>query len=257
MKKIIFFFFFSRFFLINLIAQEIDYVINNPDSIDNNLIKAKAFKIPNPDYTSYFLNSTAYTLKSRDIRISGTDLIFAKGSYGLTNNTMASVSISLIGTLVASIKQQVHLNEDIKLAFSVSFGQLLSVPKDSMIFFGGGQTMVTVGDIQNNITVGTGFYYSKSTFDIISEEKEFFLSNLYCGVQKQLSRRVYIILEGIYFWNYNVFSGAAGVKIIIKKEMSLNIGVMPIAWKDPNLNRSNIDGNILPIISFRMLLDRH
>ena len=233
-------------------AQDEDYVITKPVKINDQFDP-----IPNPNFTNYLLNSSAYTLKSRDIRITGTDIIFAKASYGLTNNTMASVSISLIGTLVGSIKQQVHINDHLKLGFAASIGQLISVPEDSIVFFTGGQSMITLGDIQNSITFGAGFYYSKSTFDIINEEREFFLSNVYIATQKQIGRRVYIVAEGIYFWNYNVFSGAAGVKITIKKHMTLGIGVMPLAWKDPTINQSNIKASAIPLISFRMLLDRH
>ena len=145
------------------------------------------------------LNSSAYTLKKRDIRISGTDIIYAKGSYCLTDNTMASVSISLIGTLIGSIKQQININEEVKMGASISVGQLVSVPEDSMIFFAGGQVMITLGNIQNNITLGTGIYYANGTFDLINEEREFFLNNVYVATQKQISRRVYLMAEGIYF----------------------------------------------------------
>ena len=249
-KGVIFFLLF--FALISTKAQDEDYVISKPDNTEN-LFNP----IPNPDFTNYLLTSSAYTLKSRDMRISGTDIIFAKGSYGLTNNTMASISISLVGTLISSIKHQIHINENLKLGVSGSIGQLLSIPEDSMVFFAGGQSMITLGDIQNNITFGTGFYYAKGTFDLLNEKREFFLSNAYIATQKQVGRRVYIIAEGIYFWNYNVFSGAAGVKIIIKEHMALGFGVMPIGWRDPTINRTNIEASAIPIISFRMLLDRH
>ncbi len=252
MKKITFFIFLN-FLSLLIIAQEVDYVIDKPDDTS----KDNFSPIPNPDYTCYLLNSTAFTLKQRDIRLSGTDIIYAKGSYGLTDNTTASVSISLAGTFIGSVKQQININDDLKLGVSASIGQLLSVPSDSVIFFAGGQTMVTLGDFQNNLTFGTGFYYTKSTFDIINEEKEFFLSNIYIGTQKQIGRRVYLIAEGIYFWNYNVISGAFGIKIIIKNNMALGFGVMPLSWNDPVLGHNNSEATVLPVATFRMLLDRH
>jgi len=142
------------------------------------------------------------------------------------------------------------------MGFSASIGQLLAVPTDSVIFFTGGQSMVTLGDIQNNITFGVGFYYAKSSFKAINEEKEFFLSNFYVSSQKQISKRVYLIAEGIYFGNYNVLSGALGIKVTIKESMTLGFGIMPLAWIDPNINNSDIDAGALPIITFRMLF-RH
>ncbi len=250
-KGIIFFLLF--YFIIFFTNAQDDYVIVEPTKPKNTVFSS----IPNPDFTNYLLTSSAYTLKSRDIRISGTDIIFAKGSYGLTNNTMASISISLVGTLIGSIKQQIHINDDLKMAGSASIGQLLSIPGDSMIFFSGAQAMITLGDIQNNITLGSGIYYAKSTFDLINEERELFLNNVYISTQKQISQRVYLIAEGIYFWDYNVFSGAGGIKIIIKQHMSLGFGIMPLAWRDPSINKSNIEASAIPIISFRMLLDRH
>jgi len=39
--------------------------------------------------------------------------------------------------------------------------------------------------------------------------------------------------------------------------MSLNFGAMPIAWNNVRRNKTVLDGNIIPMVSFRMLLDRH
>jgi len=234
-------------------AQNDAYVIEQPD----NQLKNNFEKLKNPDYTSYLLSSSSFTLKKREIRIVNTDIIFAKGSYGLTDNTTASLSISLIGTLVASIKQQINIADELKLGFSAAIGQVASLPTDSIIFFTGGQTMATLGDHQNNITFGVGFYYAKSSFKMINEDKEFLLSNIYIATQKQLGKRVYLIAEGIYFNNYNIFSGALGVKITIKESMTLGFGIMPLAWIDPSINTSNIEANAIPLITFRMLLDRH
>lgn len=250
--KIIFclFFCWTTFFLK---AQDDEYVISKPI----NKIEKKFEKLENPDYTNYLLSSSSHTLRKRDIRISNTDIFFAKGSYGLTDNTTASLSISLIGTLTASIKQQINLADDLNMGFSATIGQIASLPTDSIIFFIGGQTMITLGDKQDNITAGIGFYYAKSSFKVVNDEKEFLLSNIYVATQKQLGRRVYIIAEAIYFNNYNILSGALGVKITIKETMTLGFGVMPIAWIDPSINTSNIEANTLPLVTFRMLLDRH
>ncbi|NQX97289.1 MAG: hypothetical protein HRT73_05330 [Flavobacteriales bacterium] len=249
-KAVLFYLFFSLTTFI--VKAQDDYVISKPVELN----KKDFNTIKNPDFTSYLLSSSSYTLKKKDIRISNTDLLFAKGSYGLTDNTTASLSISLIGTFIASIKQQINLTEGLTMGFSVSIGQLLAVPTDSVIFFTGGQSMVTLGDIQNNITFGVGFYYAKSSFKAINEEKEFFLSNFYVSSQKQISKRVYLIAEGIYFGNYNVLSGALGIKVTIKESMTLGFGIMPLAWIDPNINNSDIDAGALPIITFRMLF-RH
>ncbi|MGB0882916.1 MAG: hypothetical protein ACPGSO_08170, partial [Vicingaceae bacterium] len=93
-KKLFFFFFFCYSFL-TLIGQEDEYVINQPKTET----KTPFHKLKSPDYTNYLLSSSSHTLKKRDIRIANTDIIFSKGSYGLTDNTTASLSISLIGGL--------------------------------------------------------------------------------------------------------------------------------------------------------------
>lgn len=252
-KKVNIFFFFFCLITLSAFAQDDEYVIEQPKEPKNRVFST----LPNPDYTNYLLSSSAYTLKKRDIRISGTDIIFAKGSYGLSNNTTASLSISLIGGFIGSIKQQLEINEDLKLGASASIGNILSVPEDSTIFFAGGQIMATLGDIQNNITGGIGAYYAKGTFDVINAEREFQLNNFFIATQKQIGRKVYLIAEGMYFWNYNVFSGSLGVKIVIKEYMSLLFGVMPIAWDDPRINQTNVEASAIPLVSFRILLDRH
>lgn len=234
-------------------GQEDEYVINQPSQDPETPFK----KLENPDYTNYLLSSSSHTLKKRDMRIANSDIIFSKGSYGLTDNTTASLSASLIGGLTASIKQKINLADDVNLGFSGTIGRIANLPTDSFIFFTGGQTMITLGDIQNNITFGIGFYYAKSSFPLINEEKEFLLSNFYIATQKQIGRRVYIIAEGIYFNNYNTISGALGTKITIKDKMTLGVGIMPLIWIDPNINNSNIEANALPLLSFSMLLDRN
>ncbi len=268
MRGIFIFFLFFCFINFYAIAQDDDYVIDKPAEPKNKVFNT----IPNPDFTSYLLSSSAYTLKSRDMRFSNTDILYAKGSYGITNNTMASLSISLVGTFIGSVKQQININDEVMLGMSASIGQLFYKKKDpsdtnsvqdTVVFFAGGQSMVTLGDIQNNITFGAGFYYVKSTVDMIHEEREFFLSNIYVALQKQIGRKVYLMAEGIYCWNYNVVTGAAGIKIIIKEHMSLGLGVMPLAWIGPRINRStsvaraNRAATAIPLITFRLILDRH
>jgi len=234
-------------------AQEDEYVINQPNNQNENRFE----KLKNPDFSNYLLTSSSFTLKKRDIRISNTNVIFSKASYGLTDKTTASLSISLIGTFIASIKQQVKIADELKLGFSAAAGQIAALPTDSIVFFTGGQSMITLGDHQNNITFGLGIYYAKSSFKLINEEKEFLLSNIYIAMQRQLGKRVYLIAEGIYFNNYNILSGSLGAKITIKESMTLGAGIMPLAWIDPSINTSNIEASAIPLLTFRMLLDRH
>lgn len=251
MQKSFLFFILSCLAILQTKAQDNEYVIDKPSEP----VKTDLKKLKNPDYSNYLLSSSSFTLKRKEIRAANTDIIFSKVSYGLTDKTTVSLSISLIGTFVASIKQQINLANKLKLGFSAAVGQITTLPTDSIIYFTGGQTMITLGDHQDNITFGLGFYYAKSSFKVINDEKEFFLSNIYIATQKQLDRRIYLIAEGIYFNNYNILSGALGVKITIKESMTLGFGIMPIAWIDPSVNTSNIETNAIPLITFRMLLD--
>ena len=228
-----------------------DYVIEKPKETK----LGKFDSLPNPDYTNYLLNASALTLKKGNIRLSNTDILFTKGSYGVSDNLMISSSISLIGTFIGSFKQKIPLTEELNLGFSGSIGQLASLPTDSVIFFAGGQAMITLGDIHNNITGGLGYYFTKSSFSLINNKREFFVSNLYISTLKQLSRRVYLVAEGMYFAKYNVFSGSLGIKVIIKTDMTLGFGVMPLAWKDRSFNNSRIEAGAIPILTFRILFD--
>lgn len=231
-------------------SQE-DYVIEKP--IDKRISKFDS--IPNPDFTNYFLNSSALTLKKGDIRLSNTDILFTKGSFGFTEKSTISASISLIGTFIGSFKQKIELKDNLNLGFSASIGQLAALPTDSVIFFVGGQSMVTLGDNQNNITFGLGYYFAKSSFTIVNNDRKLFLSNVYISTLKQVSRRIYLVAEGMYFGNYNLFSGSLGLKVIIKTNITLGFGIMPLAHRSGNIGRSNLEATALPILSFRMLFD--
>ncbi|MGB0886569.1 MAG: hypothetical protein ACPGSL_00490 [Vicingaceae bacterium] len=255
----------SLLIVLNCFAQD-DYVISNPNKKPKKteLEHSKHTKIPNPDNTSYFLNSTANTLKKKQIRLSGTDAVFMKGSYGITNNTMASVNISLFGTATAAIKQQINISNNVKLGASVSGGVILFQPsdpnhysdRDTNIYIGGGQAMCTLGDQQDNLTVGVGMYYLKGTFDITgSGDKELFLNNIYVGFQKQISNKLYFMAEGMYFINYQIFTGAFGVKLVVGDRIALNFGLMPLGFNNPSSNNTEIPV-ALPLISFRILLGK-
>ena len=266
MTKSIIIYLFLSFVTFNILAQN-DYVISNPNKNHKkpNLSQPDSFQISNPDYTSYFLNSTAYTLEKNQIRLSGTDVIFVKGSYGLTDNTMTSINISILGTATASLKQQIHINESLKLGASASGGILLFSPsnpnihsdRDTNIYLGGGQVMVTLGDKQDNLTIGTGLYYIKSTFDLSGNgDYSLLMNNIYIGFQKQISKKIYVMAEGMNYLNYHIFTGAIGIKAVIGDRIALNFGFMPLGFNDPSTNRTEIPIAI-PLISFRMLLGRH
>ena len=163
MNKAYLFLFLTFLIALTIKAQIDDYVINNPNENSlghfNSRSSIDSTSITNPDYTAYFLNPTAYTLEKNKIRLANTDILFIKGSYGLSKNTMASINLSALGTATASLKQQLCLNNNIKLGFSASAGFLIYVPEDTtgltkreMVSIVGGQTMVTIGDKQNNIT---------------------------------------------------------------------------------------------------------
>lgn len=263
-----FFLYLTSLFISN--AQEIEYVISKPKENEK-----KEFKTPtqldsntilNPDYTSYFLNSTAYTLDKKKIRLSGTDVIFIKGSYGISDNTMASVNLSLFGTFTGSVKQQINLSDYIKAGVSVTGGRVIyhandgsanQSYSDSSIYIAGGQAMFTLGDRQDNITIGSGFYYIRSNMDLIGNGPEnIFINDIYIGFQKQLGKRFYIMGEGMYFVNQRVFTGALGIKFVMGDRMTLNFGIMPFGGNDPSTNSTYVAPIALPLISFRLLLGR-
>lgn len=252
MKK--FFFIFILLFNCLFLFSQDDYVADG--KIENKTSKHKG--VSNPDFTNYTLTASAYTLNKRDFRFSNTDIIFTKASYGLRDNTTVSVNTSLAGTFVGAIKQNININDGIDLALSASAGQALFVPEDSVVNIVGGQALITLGDHQNNFTIGTGFYYAKSNYDVIDNNREFYLQNIFVATQRQIRPKTYIVAEGIYFFNYNTFVGSLALKFIIKTRMSLLVGIMPL-YRNGRItpNRSTIEGGVVPVASFRFYLDRH
>ena len=260
-----FYFSINKIFLLNLIllicsslfAQD-DYVITEPQKEVKKGRNILFGKMDDPDFTSYFLSASSFTLKSRDIRISNTDILFTKGSYGLTNNTMASVNFSFFGTITGSLKHKIDLSDELKLAFSVGGGSVATIGSDSAIFIGGGQSMLTYGDHNDNITFGIGYYHVKGSFDFNNGDSNLPLYKIYAGVQKQISRRVFLLADVIYFADFKLFTGGVGAKVIIKDYMTLLVGLMPITQEYAYLNNRQFrESVILPIVSYRILLDRH
>ena len=257
---------FSVYFIY---GQEVDYVISDPSKIEKKNFKtpdnSDSTLIPNPDYTAYFLSQTAYTLKKKKIRLSGTDVLFMKGSYGLTDNMMVSLNLSAFGTITASLKQQITLSDAIKVAISGTGGLVFFAPGDSLsqrndtaIYMGGGQAMFTLGDKQDNITAGMGLYYIHSDFDLSGNgKKDILVNNIFVGFQKQLGKKLYIIAEGMYFINYQVFTGAIGVKLVMGDRIALNFGLMPFGWNNPGTNQTDVLPVAIPLISFRLLLGKN
>lgn len=267
MKPVLLFFLLSFSITSCIQAQDDEYVISNPNKSKNSFAEQPQFDSStkkNPDYTAYFLNSTAYTLKKKQIRASGTNVLFMKGSYGLTNKTTVSTNISLLGTLTGSLKQQIDVNESVKVGISASGGVLFFNPadptinsdRDSNIFLMGAQAMVTLGDKQDNLTVGTGYYLLKGTYDFAENgRQDYFINMIYIGFQKQISKKLYILGEGMYFFNTHIFTGGLGIKAVIGDRIALNFGVMPLGFNDPSTRQISIP-MALPIISFRILLGR-
>ena len=214
------------------------------------------YGISNPDYTNHFLTPTSLTLKKDEIRLASSDIIFAKASYGLTNSTTISVNSALFGMFIPSIKQSLAVNNEMTIAASLSGGQLLAINEDSVIAFGGGSIMGTLGNIQNNFTVGAAFYYAKGTFNFANNnEMPFF--HFFIGGHRQIGQRVFISFDVMYFPTYQVYTGSAGIKITIRENMSIGIGVMPIAWNDVSTNKGvEFQPILIPLLSFKMLLNK-
>jgi len=116
--------------------------------------------------------------------------------------------------------------------------------------------MLRLGDRQDNLTIGTGVYYVKSTFDLSgNKDLSFLMNNIYFGFQKQISKKLYLMAGGMYFLNYQIFTGAIRIKAIIRYRIALNFELMPLGFNDPTTNKTEIPIAI-PLISFRMLLGK-
>ncbi len=262
MKNIFFIIIFISFSVTAFAQTDDDYVNEDKSSSSKQkrTIDSDAtviFGISNPDYTNHFLTPTSLTLKKGEIRVTSTDIIFAKASYGLTNSTTISVNTALFGMLIPSIKQSIVVNNELTIAASLSGGQLLAINEDSVVVFGGGSVMGTLGNIQNNFTFGAAFYYAKGTFDFANNKDELSFFHFFIGGHRQISQRVFISFDMMYFPSYQVYTGSAGVKITIKENMSLGIGVMPIAWNDVSTNNGvEFQPILIPLLSFKMLFNK-
>ncbi len=212
--------------------------------------------LSNPDYTNYTVSASAFTLKKYDTQLLGTDIIFAKASYGIGEKTMGSLNISLIGTFIASVKHQFTFTDDFNFALSASAGNAFYINKDSIGRCAGGQGVFTLGDKQNNFSAGIGLYFCKSTFDVVDQTDRLYFHNVFVATQRQLRRKTYLVAEGMYLWNYNTFLGSVVVKFIIKEKMSLHLGLMPL-YRNGRIrsNQTKVEGGLVPVISYRWLLE--
>jgi hypothetical protein len=91
---------------------------------------------------------------------------------------------------------------------------------------------------------------------MINEETEFFFHTINAGFQKQLSKNVYLMVDGLYFTNYNILTGGAGFKFVIKTKYSINAGLMPIFWNNIRTTRHDFTSGVIPFFSARMLIER-
>lgn len=258
------FFIVSFLLAATVLAQTDDYVLEkekssatkrtHPNNSDNESV---IYGISNPDYTNHLLTPTSFTLKKREIRLASSDIIFAKVSYGLTNSTTVSVNTAMFGMLIPSIKYSIAINNQMTIAGALSGGQLLAISEDSIIGFAGGSLMGTLGNIQNNLTAGIGFYYAKGSFDFVNNDNEMPFFHFFIGGHRQISQRLFLSFDAMYFPLYQVYTGSAGIKITLKENMSLGIGVMPIAWNDVSTNNGvEFQPILIPLLSFKMLLNK-
>jgi hypothetical protein len=253
------------FFILSIVpfltfAQD-DYVIT--EQIQEKPQSRVFSGLPNPDFTNYTFTASAYTLHKRDFRFSNTDIFFLKGSYGLSNKTMVSLNLSALGTFIGSVKHKININDGMDLGLTASMGQALMIPgdslaEDSIINSVGGQAVISLGDHQNNISGGYGFYYAESNYDMIDGDRSLYLNNFFVAVQKQISPKTYLMAEGMYFLNYNSFVGSIAFKFIIKTRWSLVAGLMPV-FRNGRIgpNRTSFEGGVIPVIALRLYLDRH
>lgn len=244
----------SVFLTASVYAQD-DYVIADKKNAKASL-KKDIYTVPNPDYTSYFISPTAYTITKRDFRIANNDLLFLKLTYGLSSNTNISLNTSLFGSLIGSLKHQLKVDEEKSIALSASFGEFFMTLKDTSVMFSGVDACFTLGNHQNNLSFGTGFWFINSNIEMIQNKKQFYAHSINFGIQSQLAKKIYVMVDGYYFTNYSMFAGAAGLKFIIKTRYALNLGVMPMLRNDIRNNRYDIKPFVLPVASFRMLIER-
>lgn len=252
--SLLFFFLIPVYFF----AQD-DYVDENrSNKKEKQVVKTRPVHfLPNPDYTSYFLSPTAYTLSSRDFRLASNDLIFYKCSYGVSNKTTLSASGSLFSSLVGSVKHKIKQSEEFDLSITASLGDLYAASSDTTILFTGTELIATLGDYENNFSFSTGFHYLYSNIGLIDDNEELSFHHVAIGYQRQLTRTILVSAEGMYFTNHNIFTGGAGFKFIIKRKYLLATGVMPIIWNNIRPSRYDQTSLILPFFSLRMLIERH
>ena len=248
MKKL-FVFFISLFISISLNAQD-DYVNSEPLTNDEEPITKYSIR----DFTNYTVNASAFTIDKGNNQLLGTDLIYGKASFGFSDKTMGSINLSLIGTFIASVKHRFNISQDLNFAVSACGGNGFYLNRDSIVRFAGGQAIFTIGDKQTNLTIGAGLYFGKSTFELVNQTDKLYFHNVFVATQRQLKRRTYLVAEGMYLWNYNTFLGSVAIKFLIKKRMSLHLGLMPM-YRNGRIrqNQTRTEGGIIPVVSYRWL----
>ncbi len=237
-------------------AQNDEEYVESYKNTKKPIFSKDLYEYKNPDYTSYFISPTAFTITKRDFRIAGNDFIFYKLTYGLTGKTNVSINTSLFGSIIGSIKHSFDVRENNRFALSASFGDFTAALKDTSIWFGGADAVYTIGNHENNMSFGTGFYSIKTNLELLQRNKLFYFHSITFGIQRQIAKKTFLMAEGYYFTNYSIFTGAGGLKFIIKSKYALNIGVMPILWNNIRQNRYSPKPFVIPVVSLRMLIKR-
>lgn len=169
--------------------------------------------------THYLLTQSGYGLRKGQAYYENTYVLWNSYSHGFTDNFSLSLGGEVISLLVSNFP---ILFVTPKLSFPFKSGAfslsttIVTVPIDDLTTFGFLQGSLTLGDRQNNFTIGSGFGYSFSG-DVQSEIFPIIISGM-----KQLSTRISIVSENWFVTDTQDFNGILSLGIRIHNRNNNN-----------------------------------
>ena len=230
-------------------STDVDYLkaLKNADSeaeIQKDLMKL----IPLDDYNSnrYFLSPSGYSIPKGKSYYENIAVFFNSFGFGVSDNFSLAVGTEIISTLyghpIIYLSPRFHVMDDKGFAWSLG-ATFLTLPSNDFEGIGIVQTSFTIGDRNNNFTLGGGIGFSTDSFNNGST-----IPLTFSGVTR-LSKKVALVTDNFLIMedtsvNLAVFS--AGVRLYVgDKGAAVNLAL----WRS-----TEDQGGIvaLPFVSFAL-----
>ena len=194
--------------------------IKSTVSLDSTNIRKGKYWFPNPNYSRYFIGP-GIQLKKGDGYYQNIDLFASTASYGITNYFSMGGGVEMFSTFsghpifILMPKLGFHVSKSLWLGGGILYLNLSALKIEDISGLGVGYGSATMGNDNNNISLGIGWGYLGSKW---SDDPVVTLSGM-----TRISPRFALVTENWFIEGYTVLT--YGVRFIGEK-MSFDIGLV-------------------------------